>query len=91
MSQIEQLKAENGKLKGQLDEALMSLAQKEDVEALKRNYSAKERECEVLKLELNNQHQELNIMKTHLNKMIDENSRFKDDYMNFVSIYLFFK
>ena len=84
MSQIEQLKTENGRVKGQLDEALVSLAQKEDFEAVKRNYTAKEKECEVLKQELNNQHQELNIMKTHLNKMIEENSRFKDDYMNFV-------
>lgn len=87
MSQIEQLKSENGRLKGQLDEALVSLAQKENVESLKRNYSAKEKECEVLKQELNNQHQELNIMKTHLNKMIEENSRFKDDYINFVSFF----
>lgn len=84
MAQIEILRSENLCIKNQLDENLIHLAQKDDFELLKRNSQAKEKECEVLKKDLNDHQQELKIMKAHLNKMIEENSRFKDDYMNFV-------
>ena len=84
IAQIDLLKTENSRLKGQLDESLLHLAHKEDIETIKRNSLAKEKECELLKQELNDHQKELKIMKAHLNKMIEENSKFKDDYMNFV-------
>ena len=90
VAHIEHLKAENHKLKNNLDENFLQLAQKEDVETIKRNSLAKEKECEILKKELNDHQQELKLMKSHLNKMIEENSKFKEDYMNFVIIpYIF--
>lgn len=57
---------------------------KEDVETIKANFAAKEKECEVLRLQVSEKEEELRMMKTHLNKMIETNSKFKDDYMSFV-------
>lgn len=51
---------------------------------LKRQYEHKEAECSNLRHELSATQKELKIMKDHLNKMIEENSKFQEEYTDFV-------
>lgn len=76
---------ENKTLKEALSEREKNKSfEQNEIELYQQQLYAKEKECEVLKQEWQAHQKELALMKAHLNKIIEENSKFREDYLHFV-------